>query len=259
MSLYISFANEVYRDRVDLRPSEFYRKLANGPVFPTTSAPSPGDFAQIYDQLAAETSEVLSIHLPSKFRATFDAALQGREQRKNKRCRIRLVDSPTVVMALGLIVIAAAEEAQEGKNLIQIEEMVRKDLAKAHLQGTFDTLEYLRRGGRIGRAAALLGSTLKLNPILTMSHGAIEPAGRERSRAKAIEHLYNFTKSFSGRIRKLAVEYADYGTTPQEAEALLQRLQPLLPSGERVYESQVSPVIGTHTGPGLILVSILEA
>lgn len=258
VSLYVNFGTDSYRDRIDLISQEFYRKLVDGTVFPTTSVPAPDDFTQAYDRLASETDSILAIHLSAKLSGTFDSSLQGKEQRKNQACRVQVIDSLTAAMAQGLIVIAAAEEARAGKSLEQIADMVRNAIPKTHLWGCFDTLEYLKRGGRIGKAAALLGSLLKINPIITLKDGEVEPAGRERNRAKALERLYSFAAGYRGRIRKLAVEYADYGTTPEEAERLIQRLTPLLPSGEQVYVSHVSPVLGAHTGPGIIVVSVLE-
>ena len=256
--LYVRFGTEVYRDRIDLSTREFYRKLVHGTVFPTTAAPSPGDFAQVYDRLAEETDEILSLHLVSNLSATFDAAIQGREIRKNNKCRVTVIDTQSAAMAQGLIVMTAAEAARAGKNLEQVTNVVNEAIPKVHLWGCFDTLEYLRRGGRIGRATALVGSILKINPIVTLRNSTVEPAGRERSRIKAIEHVYTLIEGFSGKIGKLAVEYADYGTTPQEAEAFARRLHPLLPPGERPYMSVLSPVMGAHTGPGTIIASVLE-
>jgi DegV family protein with EDD domain len=131
--------------------------------------------------------------------------------------------------------------------------MVRGIIPKAHVRMCFDTLEYLRKGGRIGRAQALMGSILKVHPILETKDGEAHPVGRTRSRAKAIEQLYDFVKSFD-KIRGLAVEYA---TTPDEAEALVQRLDPIFP-GNHIHVSTVSPVVGTHVGPHVLAVSVLE-
>ena len=119
-------------------------------------------------------------------------------------------------------------------------------------RAAFDTLEYLRRGGRIGRAQALLGSMLRINPIITLKDGVVEPAGRTRSRAKAIEHLYNFAMSYS-HIEEMAVEDT---VCPDEAEALVKRLSARFPR-ERIYRSKMTPAIGTHTGPRLLLVAVL--
>ena len=250
--LYVRFGAEVYRDGVELSTEEFYRKLTSSRTLPTTAVPSPGEFAEVYDGVAEETDEILAIHVASKFSACYDVALKAKEMMKRK-CRIEVIDSRSGVMGEGLIVIAGAKEAQAGANLEQVADTVRKAIPKAHVRVCFDTLEYLRRGGRIGRAQALLGSMLKVNPILGIKDGEAYPFGRERSRAKAIDWLYNFAKSFSN-IRELAVEHAN---TPDEVEALVQRLDVVFPK-EHIYVSTVSPVVGTHVGPHVISVAILE-
>ena len=250
--LYVRFGSEVYRDRVDLSTEEFYRKLITSRTFPTTAAPGPGDFAEVYDKLAEETEEILSIHVSSKFTVIYEAAVRGREQMKRK-CRVEVIDSLSGVMGLGLIVIAAAKEAQKDVNLDQVANVVREAIPKAHVYMCFDTLEYLRRGGRIGRGRALLGSALRVNPILDIKDGEAHPVGRPRSRAKAIEKLYEFAGSFTN-IRDLAIEHA---TTPDEAEALAQRLSSIFPR-ERIYISTVDPVVGAHVGPHVIGVALLE-
>lgn len=252
--LYVRFGVETYRAGVELSTEEFYHRLISSRTFPTTAAPSPGDFAEVYDKLAEETDEILSIHVTSRLSAVYDAALRGMEQMKMKRkCRVEVVDSQSAIMAQGLIVITAANETRSGSNLDQIANKVKEVIPKAQLRMCFDTLEYLRRGGRIGRAQALLGSMLRVNPILGMKDGEAYPVGRERSRAKAIEALYNFAKSFPS-IRGLAVEYA---TTPEEAEALAQRFNHIFPR-EHIHISEVSPVVGAHVGPHVIGVAILE-
>ena len=251
--LYVRFGSEVYRDGVELSTEEFYRKLTSSRTLPTTAVPSPGEFAEVYDKLAEETDEILAIHLSSKFSAVYEVALQGKEQMKRK-CRIEVIDSLSGTMGEGLIVISAAKEAQRGANLDQIADMVREAIPKAHVYMCFDTLEYLRRGGRIGRAQSLLGSMLRVNPILEIKDGEAYPFGRERSRAKAIERLYSLAKGFTN-IRELAVEHA---TTPDEAEALAQRLNPMFPR-ERIYTSLVGCITGTHVGPHVIAVAVLES
>ncbi|GAH88840.1 unnamed protein product, partial [marine sediment metagenome] len=126
------------------------------------------------------------------------------------------------------------------------------NIPRVDFLAAFDTLEYLKRGGRIGKAQAFLGSILRMNPLITLRDGVVEPAGRTRSRAKAIERLYNFATSFS-HIDGIAIEDA---ACPDDAELLVERLSPKFPK-ERIYRSKMTPVIGTHTGPGLILVAIL--
>jgi DegV family protein with EDD domain len=153
-------------------------------------------------------------------------------------------------MAQGFTVIAAARAAQAGASIDEVLNVARRTIHRVDLRGAFDTLEYLERGGRIGKAQAFLGSLLKVNPVIGMRDGEVFPYARERSRAKAIDHLYNFATSFHN-LEGLSVEYA---TDFDEANRLLQRLHSKFPEVP-VYLSRASPVIGTHTGPSLILVS----
>jgi len=247
----VRFGTEVYRDGIDLTAEQFYDRLVHGKVLPVTSVPSPGTFAEAYDKLAEETDEILAIILSSKLSGTYEVALQsiGLMERK---CRVEVIDSRWATMAQGFIVMKAAKAAQAGASLDGVIEVVQKTMPRVDFLSTFDTLEYLKRGGRIGKAQAFLGSILRVNPLITLRDGVVEPAGRTRSRAKAIERLYNFVMSYS-YIEEMAVEDT---ATPDEAEMLVERLSFKFPK-ERIYRSKMTPAIGTHTGPGLLLVAIL--
>jgi DegV family protein with EDD domain len=249
--LYVHFGSEAYRDGIDLTTEDFYRKLTQSKILPTTSTPSPGTFAEVYDRLAGEADEILVITLSSKYSTTYEAALQGREMRKSK-CRVEVIDSLFSISALGLICISGAKVVQAGASLDKVIDVVRSNMRRVDLRIAFDTLEYLKRGGRIGSAQALLGSMLRINPILTIKDGYTEAVSKTRSRAKAIEHLYNFAMSFS-HIEEMAIEDA---TTPDEAELLADRLSSKFPKG-RIYRTRVSPVVGTHVGPHVLAVSVL--
>jgi len=249
--LNVRFGTEVYRDGIDLTAEQFYDRLTHNETLPVTSVPSPGTFAEAYDKLAEETDEILAIIVSSKLSATCEVALQSIGLMKRK-CRVEVVDSQWAVMAEGFMVIAAARAAQAGASLDEVVDVTRRNITRVDFRAAFDTLEYLKRGGRIGKAQAFLGSMLKVNPIITIKDGLVEPAGRTRSRAKAIEHLYNFAMSFS-HIEGMAVEDA---ACPDDAELLVERLSSRFPK-EHIYRSRTTPVIGTHTGPGLLLVAIL--
>ena len=251
--LYVHFGSEVYRDGVDLSAVEFYQKLKASKSLPTTASVSPNEFAQVCDRLAEQTDEILAIVISSKMSSTYDVVLQGKELRKRKDCRVEVIDSQLVLMALGLIVIAAAKEAQAGANLDQISDMVRRAIPKVHARMAFNTLDYLRKGGRIGAAQALLGTLLSFKPILTIKDGIATPVARERTWAKAVEHLRRFAIGFTN-IREMAVAYT---TVPEEAAALAQYLNRMFPK-ERVYISTVGAVTGTHLGPGALGVGVLE-
>jgi len=249
--LHVRFGTDVYRDGVDLTAEQFYDRLVHSKTPPVTSVPSPGNFAEAYDKLAEETDGILAILVSAKLSGTYEVALQsiGLMERK---CRVEVIDSQWAVMAEGFIVMRAAKAAQAGAGLDEVVDVARKTIPRVDFLAAFDTLEYLKRGGRIGAAQALLGSILKINPLITLKDGVVEPAGRVRSRAKAIDHLYSFVTSFA-HIEEMAVEDA---ACPDEAEALVKRLSSKFPK-ERIYRSKTTPVIGTHTGPGSLLVSIL--
>jgi DegV family protein with EDD domain len=249
--LYVHFGSEAYRDGIDLTTDQFYPKMVASSVIPTTSVPAPADFAREYDRLAKETDEILVLTISRKLSATYDSAKQGLEERKSKS-RIELLDSRLALMGLGLIAIAAAKAADKGADLKEVLALTKENIPRLDMRIAFDTLEYLRRGGRIGKAQAFFGSLLKVNPILTIKDGEVYPAARERSRSKAIDYLVNFAAGYS-HIEEMAVEDA---TTPGEADSLLGRLGAVFPR-ENIYRSKVSPVIGAHVGPRVLSVMVL--
>jgi DegV family protein with EDD domain len=207
----------------------------------------------IFTKLAEETKEILTITLSEKFSGTYPAALQGKAMVK-KDCRIEVIDSKTGACAQMLLVISAAKMAQSGANLEQIADWVRRAIPRVHVHVSFDTLEYLRRGGRIGKAQAFLSGLLKVNPIIGVKDGATFPIARPRNRAQAMDFLVNFVKEFN-RIEAVAIEDA---TTPDDLQTLAERLKEVVPP-ERLYRSKVGPVIGTHVGPHVLAVAVLEA
>jgi DegV family protein with EDD domain len=213
--------------------------------------PPLGDFVKIYDKLAEETDEILVITVSHKLSGTPGAALQAVELMKRK-CRVEVIDSQWIIMGEGVIAITAAKAAKAGAKFDEVVKITKNNISRVDVRMAFDTLEYLKRGGRIGKATAFLGSLLKVHPVLTLKEGEVHPVSRERSRAKAIDHLYNFAMSFS-HIDELAVEDA---TTPDEADRLAERLGSKFPR-ERIYRAKVSPVIGAHVGPHVVGVSVL--
>jgi DegV family protein with EDD domain len=249
--LYVNFGNESYQDNVDLTTDEFYRKLASSAILPTTSSPSPGSFADAYDRLAEETDEILAITISSKLSASYKTAVDGAKLRKRK-CRVEIIDSLSAIVGLGLIVISAAKAAQAGYSLDEVIRITKSSMQRVEFRIAFDTLEYLRRGGRIGAAQAFLGSMLKVNPILTIKDGMTEGVARLRSRVRAMDYLYDFAMSFAN-IEEMAIEDAN---TPEDVENLVERLSVRFPR-ERIYKMKVSPVIGTHVGPRVIGLGIL--
>ena len=248
----IHFGDEVYRDGIDLTTEQFYERLTTDKTHPTTSVPTPQSFVDAYEKLAEETDEVAVITITQKLSAVGDVARQAVDLAQKRPSRVEIIDTTWALMSEGLIVITADRAAKEGASLEEVIEVVRSNIPRTDLRMAFDTLKYLERGGRIGKAQALLGSMLKINPVLGLKDGEIYPVGREHSRSKAIEQLYNFANSFS-RIEEMAI---GDGTTPDEAEALAERLNEKFPA-ERIFRFKVSPSVGAHVGPHVLSVAIL--
>lgn len=251
--LYVRFGNEIYRDRVEITSEEFYRRLVNVSTLPSTTQPTPNDFVEVYTKLAEETDEILVIVVSSKLSGTYQSATQAREIVKNN-CRIEIVDSHSVAMAMGLIVISAVKAVKNGANLDEVTDLARRAVSRTHLIAYFDTLKYLAKGGRIGKASGFLGSVLSVKPILTMNEGEMAPLTRVRSLNAGMDCLYNAVAGCS-KIEGLAVEHA---TTPDVADKLVERLAPIFPK-DKIHREVISPVVGTYAGPGAIAVSFLEA
>jgi DegV family protein with EDD domain len=251
VSLYVYIGSDSYRDGIDLAAEEFYSKLQQNKELPTTSVPPVANFTEVYDKLAEEADGIVVITISHKLSATHDTALQAVELMKRK-CQVEVIDSLTALMAQGLLVIAAAKAANAGASLDEVVAITRRNIPRAEVRMAFDTLEYLKKGGRIGKAQAFMGSMLKVHPILGVKDAEVHPFSRERCRAKAIDYLYNFATGFS-HIEEMAVEDA---ATPDEADILVERLSAKFPK-ERIYRSKVGSVIGTHVGPHVLAVSVL--
>ena len=251
--IYVVFGDKSYRDKIDIGEDEFYEKLIHGPVHPTTSIPTPKDFADVYNKLAQETDEIISIHLTSKESGTYNAALLARQLVDNKKCRIEVIDSLSVSLGLGLLVIEAAREARTGASLEKIAELMHQAVHKVHLIILLDTLKYVVRGGRLSKAHGILGSVLKVKPLLTLREGDLSLMGVARTKAKAVERLYEFAKGFS-KVKEIAVAYT---TTHDEAKALADRIKAVYPDVP-LSLTRVGSSLGTHAGPGAMGVAVRE-
>jgi len=250
--VYVRFGDKVYRDGVDINQDEFYRKLAVSFVHPSTSQPSPGDFADVYRKLAKETDEIVSIQVTSKLSGTYDSAIRGREM-ASSGCHIEVVDSLSVSMGLGLIVMAAARLAEAGESLQIIIDEVRQAILQTRIYGLFDTLKYLLLGGRIGKAKALLSSLLNVKPLLTMRDGELIPSGLVHTYAKGIERLFGFVKN-TFDIQELAIVYS---TAPDEANSLRERMSSIF-NEEKIHLARLGPALGVHGGPGTLVLALRE-
>jgi len=250
--VYVRFGEKVYRDGVDISEDEFYQKLVESPIHPATSQPSPADFADVYKKLSREADEIVSIQVTSKLSGTYNSALQGRELVKTG-CRIEVVDSLSVTMGLGLIAMAAARLAEAGESLPAVMGEIRQCIPRIRLLGVFDTLKYLLRSGRIGKAKALLGSVLNVKPLLTMRDGELFPVGQVRTRSKGIERLFDLVKN-ALNIQELAIVHS---TTPDEAGSLKERIASIFDRG-RVHVARLGPALGVYGGPGTLILALRE-
>ncbi len=250
--VYLRFGKEVYRDRVDISEDEFYQRLLHDPVHPNTTQPSPQDFASVYDKLSQEADGIISVHITSKLSGTYNSAVQGKKMASN-RCPIEVVDSQTLSIAVGLMAIQASKMARSGMSLQQIVDELGKIIPNVHLLILFDTLKYLVKGGRVGKAKALMGSILNVKPMLAMKDGELVPSGQVRSRSKGIGRLVDFVKD-AKEIQDLAILYS---TTPDEAQALIERTSPIFPK-EHTILARLGPGLGVHGGPGILAIALRE-
>jgi DegV family protein with EDD domain len=252
--LTVLFGHETYLDRVTISTDEFYHRLVYGDISPTSTQPSPQDFANTYDKLTETSSEILVIILSSRMSGTYQSAMAGKSLMKTKKCRIEVIDSLTVASGLGLVVLAAAKEAQKGVGLDALIEFTRKALLRSHFIVYFDTLKYLAKGGRIGKAQGLLGSVLSIKPILNVKDGEMSPVTRVRSAAAGVAYLTNFMNSFKN-IETVSIEH----TTSIESADELARIFGSTHSKVPILRSTVSPVLGVYGGPNAIALTVFEA
>ncbi len=246
--VYVRFGGKVYRDGVDIGPDEFYAKLISGSVPPFTSAPSAGDFAKVYTDVASSTDEIVSIHITRRHSSTYDAALLGRQMVEKKGCRIEVIDSQGVTMWQGLVVLAAARAAKAGYELHQVVEMVQKTIQQIRALALLDTVKYVIKGGRLGNAFSRVESILNLKALLTLRNGVLQPAGLVRTRSRGIGRLCEFIKS-ALHVEELAIVYS---TTPDDAQKLADYAVSLLPNiVPRIV--RLGSALGAHAGPGALI------
>jgi DegV family protein with EDD domain len=236
--LKVLFGSETFRDRVDMTDEEFFRRLAASTRLPTTSAPSPGEFADVYSRLARSHDACISIHIGGQLSATAEAARVGAQQVEG--FRVTVIDSETVTMPIAFLCRVAAESA----TLEEAIAAVRERVPKCRILALLDTLRYLEMGGRIGRAQAAIGTMLDLKPLLQVVDREIKPVDRVRTRSRAIRRMVEFFQS-DLPVEYLAVMHAQ---APEEAERIAADLRSQLPALE-VPIGQIGCVLGTHTGP----------
>jgi DegV family protein with EDD domain len=246
--LYVHFGTQTFREGVDLEFDEFLSRLKSAPQLPTTSQPSAGDFLEVYKPLIADGSEVISIHLSSKLSGTVASANTACEMLPG--AGIHVVDSQFISASQLTMVLEAARMANAGRSAQAILDRIKQIIAGAHIYFVVDTLEYLQKGGRIGKAQALVGTALQMKPILALEEGVVEAKERVRTKSKALARLRELTvHETAGRSRVyLGILHAAAPEEAQQLEAdLLSQLKPF-----EITMGQVGPVIATHTGPGVV-------
>jgi len=250
---YVHFGSQSFRDGVDITPEQIYERMLSGPVHPTTSSPAPGDFTDVYNRLSGETDEIVCLTVTSKQSAIYEAAMTGKQSFKGKS-RVEVIDSQSVTMGLGLIAMLAAREARSGKAIDDVLEAVRSAIPRTHGMATLDTIKYVVKGGRLGRGSGLLGSLVKVKPLLEIKDGWIRLSGVTRTRSVGMERLRQCV------MRHLPIEDAAvvHGNAFREAESLAERIRSASPQIRPVI-AKLGSALGVHGGPQTLVVVVRES
>ena len=244
--LTIRFGDDEYVDREELSPQDFYRKMAATSQLPETAAPAPGAFEQAFSALTDDGADaVVCINISSELSATMQSAQTAAKSLEGK-ADVRIFDSRSITAGLGTQVTEAARAAREGKSADEVVALLEDLRARTRILGALDTLENLKKGGRVGGAQALVGSLLSIKPLVDLSSGKVEEAGRQRTRRKSLVWLRDRLREYDG-VQHLAVMHAD----AKDIDEFLDLLEPDHPR-DSVHVGLIGPVIGTHGGPGTI-------
>ena len=250
--LTLNFDGKALLDGVDIRPDEFYRRLPSVATHPTTSQPSAGRFAEAYSALLADHDAVVSIHISEKLSGTYESARQGAAMTDAER--VRVVDSENVSMSLGLLALTASSLAASGADAETIEAKMLDMRPLVQTYFSVATLEFLRRGGRIGRASAFLGSVLQVKPVLCIRDGLVTPLERVRTFDRALNRIVELTREVDrGHGVCVIVGHAD---AEADAERIGRELEPV---AETLMIQPLGPVVGAHAGPGVVGVGCYPA
>lgn len=253
LPLSVVWGDKVYRDGVDIQADEFYKKLAVAENLPTTSQVTVYEFQTLFEKLLAEDREIIVLPISSGLSATFQSAIQAKNNLKSGK--IAVMDTKLVSMALGFQVLAVARAAEAGASLAECQAVAEKAYDLIGVYFTVDTLEFLHRGGRINSAKRLMGTALNLKPLLEIRDGKIEAVGSVRSQRKALDRMQQMAeKKIDGRTPlRISVFHAG---VPELAEKYKARLDKAFQPVESIL-THVSPVIGTHVGPGTISIAFM--
>lgn len=250
--LYVHFGDQIFREGVDLTSEQMFSRIRRSSAAPVTSPPTAEDFRQLYRSVARKTDQILSIHLSGKLSQTVNLAQVAAESLLG-RTRIQVIDSQSASAGLGILAKETAKAAAQGMTLEELVPHVRGLIPRIYLVFFVDTLDYLERGGRIGKAEALLGSMLNIKPLLILEDGEIQPLEKVRTRAKAVEKLAEFVAEFT-RIREIGIlQEAENEETAQLRE-MLKEFFPSLEAPQMPY----GPVLASHVGPGAMGIVVFE-
>ncbi|MFP5328109.1 MAG: DegV family protein [Acidimicrobiia bacterium] len=250
--LTIRFGGDEFVDRKDLTPKEFWSKVKASPVLPETAAPPPGAFEQAYrDAIGAGAEGIVCITLSGDLSATYQSAELAAKSITD--VPIRVVDSKSITMGLGFMGLAALEAAEAGKGVDDVAGAVEDLIPRSYVYGCLDTLDNLKKGGRIGGAQAFLGSLLSIKPIINISSGVVEEEAKQRTRAKSLKYLADKVNS-AGEVERLAVMH---GSAP-DVDLLIDLLATNFPR-DQIVVGEIGAVIGAHGGPGVVGVSYVTA
>jgi DegV family protein with EDD domain len=249
--LSIRFGEEEYVDRVELTTDDFWRKMAGEQQLPETAAPSVGAFEETFRRLGDEGADgIICVNLSAAMSATMQSA-QVAAKALDGICPTEVFDSKTVSMAQGDLVLFAARRAQEGADIDTILAELEDRRGRLNLLATLDTLEYLRKGGRVGGAQAMLGSMLSIKPVITVTDGIVQPVGKVRTRSKALRFIVD--RLSPGTVEQAYVMHA----AAPDVDEFLSLLDPVIPRAEIMVE-QIGPVVGVHAGPRVVAVGWVE-
>jgi DegV family protein with EDD domain len=247
--LCVHFGDKTYKEGVELSNEEFYARLKDAPLLPTTSQPSAGEFHEVFSELAADGHEIVTLTISSRLSGTWNSAMAAREMMPD--AKISVVDSLSTSVGLQLMIEAALAAREAGASREEIVARIEEIKTKMHIFFVVDTLEYLAKGGRIGNAKAFLGTLLKVKPILVLKDGAIEPLEQVRSKRKAQARMVELVEECMAGDGAAACVALTHALVPDETAALAQEIQQRLGCAlPRV--ADLGPVIGTHTGPGVV-------
>jgi DegV family protein with EDD domain len=247
--LYVRFGDESFKDYVEIDPQRFYERLTTTPELPTTSQPTPADFLAVYEELAPDYEHILSLQISSTLSGTFASAQSAAELLGGDK--VRVIDTRTVSASLALLAIGVQQRLDRGTTDAEIDAFVEEYGRTHHLLFTVNTLEYLAKGGRIGKAAAFAGNLLNVKPILTIRDGEVVPLKRVRGNHKAFQEFKSIFESTSTDTPHLKVGIA-HAAAPGRMEALRKLVRDVRPQAEIEMATTLGAVVGTHAGPGTV-------